>query len=273
MLEKIRYKNHVNEIIDMGTGTIFVNENDLHDFSWSVTSKNDRISAFKKGIVKKTIPLQIVCESEAEGIEIRNRIFEIMEKDVLAMQHGRFIIGDYYLKCYVTGSKKSEYLKNKGMMSVSLTVQTDYPEWVKETITTFNYGAGTQGTNLDYNNDFPYDYTSNLLGQMLENTSFKESNFIINIYGASTNPKVTIAGHDYEVNVTFAANEYLTINSIDKTIVLTKTDGTKVNCFNLRNRNSYIFEKIPAGTNLVGANGNFKFDITLLDERGEPKWI
>jgi len=272
MLEKIVYKNHANEVIDIGTGNIFVNENDLHDFVWSVTSKNDRISAFKKGIVKKTIPLQIICETESEGIAIRNRIFEVMEKDVLAMKHGRIIMGDYYLKCYVTGSKKTEYLKNRGMMTLTLNVQTDFPDWIKETTTTFNYGAGVAGSNLDFNNDFPFDYTSNLIGQSLENTGFVESNFVINIYGECTNPKITISGHEYKVTKHVAVNEYLTINSVDKTIILTKTDGTKVNCFNLRNRDSYIFEKIPVGTNTVAASGDFKFDITLLEERGEPKW-
>lgn len=272
MLEKMTYKNHVNETIGIGTDNIFVNESDLHDFEWTVTSQNDRISAFKKGVVKKTIPLQIVCSSEDEGIAIRNRIFEVMEKDILAKQHGKFIIGDYYLKCYVTESKKSDYLKNKGLMTLKLTVQTDFPSWVKETITTFNYGPGTQGPNLDYNNDFPYDYTSNLLGKALTNNDFVESNFIINIFGPCTNPKITIGGHDYEVQKEVLANEYLTINSIEKTVMLTQTDGTKVNCFNLRNRNSYIFQKIAVGINDVAANGEFKFDITLLEERGEPKW-
>lgn len=272
MLEKITYINHVNEVIDIGNGSIFVNENDLRDFAWSVTSKNDRISAFKKGVVKKAIPLQIVCDSEEEGIAIRNRIFEVMEKDVLAMQHGRITIGNYYLKCYVTGSRKSEYLKRRGLLTLKLTVHTDFPEWIKESTTTFNYGAGTAGTNLDFNSDFPFDYTSNLIGQSLNNTGFVESNFIIRIYGACSNPKITISGHDYEVSATFGADEYLTINSIDKTIILTKSNGTTVNCFNLRNRDSYIFEKIAVGMNTVAASGNFKFDITLLEERGEPKW-
>ncbi len=272
MLEKITYKNHVNEVISIGAGDIFVNENDLHDFAWSVTSKNDRISAFKKGIVKKTIPLQIACRSESGGLAIRNKLFEVMEKDVLAKQHGKIIIGDYYLKCYVTGSTKSEYLKSRGLMTLKLTVQTDFPSWVKETTTTFGYGAGKPGPSLDYNNDFPYDYTSNLLGRSLENTGFADSNFIIRIFGPCENPKVTINGHDYEVLKAFGANEYLTINSIDKTIVLTENDGAEVNCFNLRNRESYIFEKIAPGANLVAASGNFKFDITLLEERGEPKW-
>ena len=275
MLERITYKNHINEVIEIGRSNIFVNESDLHDFAWSVTSKNDRISSFKKGVVKKSIPLQIVCESESEGIRIRNQIFEVMEKDVLAMQHGRITIGDYYLKCFVTGSKKTEYLKSKKLMTVTLTVQTDFPAWIKETKTSFNYGssAALEGTDMDFNNDFPMDYTSNLLGQSLENTGFAESNFVIDIYGACTNPKIIIGGHDYEVTTEIEANEYLTINSVDKTIILTKSDGSKENCFNLRNRNSYIFEKIASGSNTVSSNSGFKFDVTLLEERGEPKWI
>lgn len=273
MIERLKYQNHMGEVIEFGKDGLYVNKSDIHDFAWSATSKNDRISAFKKGVVKKTIPVQIACGSEEEGLKARNRLFEIMEKDVLAMQHGKFILNGYYLKCYVVGSKKKEYLKNKSMMNVSLSVQTDYPMWVKETTTTFGYGQGHQGTNLDFNNDFPYDYTSNLLGQELNNTGFVPVEFRMNIYGPCIDPKVTIAGHDYEVTKEFLVNEYLTIDSREKTIVLTHVDGTKENCFNLRNRESYIFEKIPVGMNTVSNNGDFKFDVTILEERGEPKWI
>lgn len=273
MLEKITYKNHMNEVIDFGSGSIFVNESDLHDFAWSVSSKNGRISAFTKGIVPHTIPVVIVCDSEEEGLKIRNSLFEKCEKDVLAMKHGKIIIGDYYLKCFVTESKKTEYLKNTRTMKLSLKVTTDFPFWIKETTTTFNYGAGSEGTNLDFNRDFPSDYTSNLIGKDLVNTDFVASNFRINIYGACESPSVTIAGHEYSVNASVGTNEYLTIDSIEKTIVLTHSDGTKENCFNRRNRDSYIFEKIPSGVSTVANNGAFKFDVILLEERGEPKWI
>ena len=273
MIEKLIYRNHMNEEISFGQGGIFVNSNDLHDYAWNYTSKNDRISAFKTGIVKKAIPVVIMCKSEEEGIKIRNKLFEIAEKDVLTMQYGHIIIGDYHLKCYVTGSKKSKYLVNKMYMVTSLTVVTDRPSWIKETTTTFGYGQGSEGTNLDFNNDFPMDYTSNLLGKSLNNTGFIPSEFIMKIYGPCENPSVTIAGHEYQVNVSIESNEYLTIDSIEKTIVLTNKDGTKQNCFNLRNRESYIFEKIPSGLSGVStSSGHFKFDVTLLEERSEPKW-
>lgn len=272
MVEQIKYVNHLNEVIEFGTDGIYVNENDLRDFAWSITKKNEKITAFKMGVAKHAIPIYIMCRTEAEGIEKRNSIFEIFEKDVLSMKHGKIIIGDYYLKCFITGQKKSDYQQSKRYMELKATIQTDLPRWVKETTTTFNYGAGVQGKNLDYNNDFPYDYTSNLLSQVLNNTDFISTNFRMNIYGPCSNPKVTVAGHDYEVNVEFDANEYLTIDSVNKTIVLTHKDGATENCFNKRNRDSYIFEKMPIGISKVSNNGDFKFDITLLEERSEPKW-
>ena len=272
MIEQLKYVNHRGDVLEFGNGKLFVNENDLRDFAWDITSKNDKISGFSKGIVKKAIPIVLKCSTEEEGIALRNQLFEIFEKDVIAVSHGKFIIGDYYLKCFITECEKSNYLLSKNFMTLKVTVATDQPYWVKETKTTFGHHEGSSGGNLDYNNDFPMDYSSNLIGIALNNPDFVPSNFKIRIYGACENPTVTIAGHDYSVNARVAANEYLDIDSIGKTIMLTKSDGTKDNYFNYRNRDSYIFEKIPSGISNVSRSSGFKFEITLLEERGEPKW-
>lgn len=273
MIEQMRYTNHVNESLEFGTGSLFVNESDLHNFAWSVTSKNDRISGFRKGIVSKTIPVILKCNTEAEGIALRNKLFEVCEKDILAVKHGKLIIGDYYLKCYVTESKKSNYLLNDGYMTISVKISTDFPYWIKESTTKFGYGGETGGgTSLDFNRDFPYDYSSNMLDTELNNTGFVPTNFLMRIYGACKSPCVTIGGHNYEVAVDIEANEFLTIDSTNKTILLTGEGGATRNCFNLRNKESYIFEKIPVGMSAVARNGEFKFDVVLLEERSEPKW-
>jgi hypothetical protein len=83
---------------------------------------------------------------------------------------------------------------------------------------------------------------------------------------------VTIDGHDYRVDASIANNEILTIDSVNKTIVLTHEDGRTENLFNQRYRYSYIFEKIPPGQLNVASNSNFKFEVILLEERSEPKW-
>lgn len=274
MLEKFTYTNHMNEVLEFGKDSLYVNENDLRDFAWDITSKNDRISDFKKGIVSKTIPVILKCNSEAEGLIMRNRLFEVFEKDVLARKHGRLQIGDYYLRCYVTGSKKTQYLISKEYMLVTLTVQTDHAEWIKETTTNYDARVNDSSTHLDYPYDYEFDYKNGFAEMDVNNTSLIASNFILTISGYVDNPTIYIGEHEYAVNVRVEAGEYLTINSADKTIVLTKNDGKQVNCFNQRNKDSYVFEKIPVGDNpIIAASSSLQFSITLLEERSEPTWI
>lgn len=272
MREKIIYKNHINESIAFGDADVFANENTLHDFEWTVTSKNNKISSLDKNIIKKPIPVVIKCSSDEEGIALRNRLFEICEKDVLAMKHGRLIIGDYYMQCFVTACKYSGYTASKQHAKLTLTIQTDYPYWVKETTTTFGFNSAIEGSNLDYNNDFPYDYSPNVLSDKLRNNDFVPSNFRMKIYGQCNNPSVYIAGHEYTVNMDVAEGEYLIIDSVNKTIILVDIDGKETNCFNLREKESYIFEKIPVGESNVSSSSSFIFEVVLLEERGVPKW-
>lgn len=281
MFEQIKFINHINEVMEWGKNGIFVNYNDLHDYSWGFTNDNNRISSFSKGIVQKSIPIVICCNSEEQGILLKNQLMEYAEKDVLALQHGKIIIGDYYLKCFITGSKKGDYLVDKGCMKATLTVTTDYPQWVKESTVSFRTDGSvvtdepteTSGKrNFDFNYDFPYDYTSGMRKKTLNNTGFVGSNFKLIIFGPAVNPAVHIAGCTYKVNCDVQEGEYLTIDSLAKTVILTRSDGTEVNEFNQRNRASYIFEKIPSGNNPVTCDGDFGFDVILLEERSEPKW-
>lgn len=274
MIEKAIYTNHLGESIRMdGSSGIFCNAGDLRDFAYSVTTKNGRISAFSKGVVKKTLPVVVACPSARAGTEARNRLFEVMEKDVLAGSHGRITIGDYYLRCFITGSAKTDYLYHKGYIKLSLSVETDFPEWIRETVFAFGYGdAGGAGKSLDFNRDFPSDYASNLMGRSLCNAGFMPVNFRLVVYGAAENPALAVGGHLYQVDAVLQANEFLTVDSVGKTVILTHTDGSTENLFNSRNRDSYIFEKIPPGVSLVSLDGCQKADITLLEERGEPEW-
>lgn len=277
MLEQLKYKNHLNEVFEFGKDGIYVNTGDLRDYEWSVSTKGRRISSFDYSVGKKKLPVVIVCDTEAQGIEARNKLFEVVEKDVLARKHGQIIVGDYYLKGFVTASKKSNYLLQKRLMEAELTISTDFPYWVKETTTPYSMvGAaatiGESGEFLDYPIPFPHDYYCDLNTKPLVNSNFVASNFRLIIYGTCVNPTISIADHIYQVNCTVEANEYLTIDSATKKIFITGNDGTVRNVFNLRNRASYVFEKIPTGSNVVSWNGNFAFDIVLLEERSEPKW-
>lgn len=274
MLEQLIYKNHINEVFEFGKNGIFVNTSDLHDYDWSVTKNGNKISALSRQVSTRKLPLIILCKTEQEGIAARNRLLEVVEKDVLAMKHGQVIVGDYYFKCFVTKSAKKDYLQTDRFIRIDLTLSSDRPYWVKERVTPFRTDVGGDGTGigLDYPHDFPFDYFSTMASTQLVNDGFVASNFKIIIYGACSDPSISINDHVYQVECDVLENEYLTIDSAQKKIYVTTNNGTIVNKFNDRNKASYIFEKIAAGTNIVTWTGAFGFDVILMEERSEPKW-
>lgn len=272
MVESVVYRNHLNETFEFGKNGVFVNESELHDFAWNITKKNNMIAAFDYAVSTRKFPVTIICASEAEGIARRNALFEVTEKDVLALEYGRLYIGDYYFKCYVQKSVKKNYLASKRYMTVTLTLATDCPYWVRETSTVFTASGGA-ADGMDYPHDYAYDYGNDTIAKTIVNSGIVASPFRLAVNGPCINPAIYIAGHLYQVNVTVAEGQYLLIDSAAKTITLQANDGTKTNVFNSRNKDSYIFEKIPAGANIVSWTGDFAFEVTLLEERSEPKWI
>lgn len=274
MLERLKYKNHRNETFDFGIDGIYVNANDLRDYKWTVTERNNRFASFDRAPASKTLPVVIMCDTAEKGIAARNKLFEVVEKDVLAAKHGQIIIGDYYYRCFVTENKKSKYMQTERKMVVDLTVVSDFPYWVKESTYTLENSSGSAAAiGEDYALfDYPHDFAGTNQLTSLVNANFVASNFRLIIHGAVTNPTVYIGGHKYNVNCTVGEGEYLTIDTVAKTVVLTRQNGETVNQFKNRSRESYLFEKIPSGKVDVSWDGTLAMTIILLEERSEPKW-
>lgn len=273
MLEQLKYINHLGKGFEFGKNGIFVDASDLHDYEWTVTTKNNKVSALERIVRTHKLPIVIMCETEEQGIKARNDLYEVVEQDVLAMQHGKIIVGDYYLRCFVTKSRKHNYLLSERHMKAELSLTSDFPYWVKETTVSFDASGSTGGSYLDYGFDYPVDFKADVQNTQLLNKGFAPSNFRLIIEGACNNPVVYIAGHPYQVNCSVPAGEHLTIDSSAKKIYITNNTGEVTNVFNSRSRDAYIFEKIPAGSSSVSWDGNFSFEIVLLEERSEPEWI
>lgn len=271
MLEKIIFRNHINEEIQFGEGGLYLNNNDLHSYGWDYISRNDKISFFTRTIVEKALPVRVKCDSRNAGYQLMNDLMEKADKDILSREPGKLIVGDYYLNCYLSRNTKESYDLQNGIFYAELTVITDQPSWVKETTQKFDPGSGGSGQNLDFPFDFPYDFASPSASTEIQN-GFSDSDFKLTIYGEVTDPAITIGGHAYQITGHVDDNEYLVIDSREKTITLVEEDGTQVNWFSKRNRANYIFQKIPSGTSSVLWSGDFIFDVTLFEERSEPKW-
>lgn len=274
MLEQLKYVNHLNESFEFGHGGIYADESEIRDFEWTISKKSDRITDLSRSIARRRLPVVIICDTEEAGLAARNRLFEVTEKDALAKQYGRLYVGSYFLRCFVVKSQKKEYLKSKRILRLTLTLATDNPYWISENTLNFIPEAeiGTVGKFADYPMDYRADYYADVFNSELKNANFIASNFRLIIYGACSNPAVTIGGHTYQVDCDVGDGEYLTIDSANKTIILTAIDGTQTNKFNDRSRDSYIFEKIKVGASEVTWDGSFYFDFVLVEERSEPKW-
>lgn len=272
MLEKITFKNHIGETIDFGSGGLYLNNNELRSYKWKYSAKNNKISYFSRDVQVKKLPIVVVPDTRATGNDIMNRLMELADKDVLAKEPGRITAGEYYLDCYLFSSEKSRYELKDGVFYADLSVVTDKPSWIKETTQIFNKYTPGDGF-LDHPFDFPYDFTSPSKIRQLENIGFTDSDFKLIIYGEVTDPTIYIGGYEYSVTGHIGAREYLEIDSRAKTVVLVQNNGERVNWFRYRNKENYIFKKMPAGISSVSWQGTYRFDVVLFEERSEPKWI
>ena len=279
MLDNFIYEDHLGRRFIGRENRVFLNYNDLRDYSWSYDTINSRISRFYRPITNRKLPLVIICENAEAAITVKNRLLELAETDIEARKPGKIYIGDYYTNGYITASVKTEYLIAKHYCKIELKLTSDDPMWYRDQHFVFNPSQIAHiGNGMDYGLsgqggfDYPYDYSFSEKGKTIVCDSVRGSAVKLRIYGEATNPTVVIGGHTYGINGTIQAGESLLIDSIAKTITLTTASGSKENWFDKRNRDSYIFEPIPSGQHFATWDGSFAFDLIVIEKRSEPRW-
>ena len=274
MLDKFIFENHLGQRFEGLPNGVYLNYSDLRDYAWSYETINNRISRFYRGITSRKIPLVVYCNSAEEAVSVMNRLHELAETDIVEKIPGKIFVGDYYTSGYITASAKSNYLIRRKYCKIDLTFTSEDPTWYREQLHPFFPSTGNDigSGGVDYPYDYPFDYSVSLNGRQIMCNSVGSSAFRLLIYGEATNPAVIINGHTYKVNGTIAKGETLLIDSVNKTITLTTASGKKVNWFDNRWREEYIFEPLPAGQSTVTWAGSFGFDLTIIEKRSEPKW-
>ena len=248
---------------------------DLTDYDNVEIESNGKIAGFTKEITERKLNIDIISSSKETTQELCNKLNEVFEKDIYNDVAGKIYINDYYMRCFIKSCKKSK--RGNGVIrSYEYTLITDYPFWIKET--TYQYLAeppeAVKYTDLEAGimfPEFPFDFAPVRGEKILENPSFAESNFIMTIYGFAEGPQVSIAGHPYRVETTIYEGERLVIDSKKGTVKKIGRLGEVVDCYNARQKDYSVFKKIPAGLNVFQWSGGFGVDITLFDERSEPK--
>lgn len=275
MLERFVYENHLGQRFAGLENGVYLNYNDLRDYSWSYESINSRISRFYRAVRNRKLPLVVACNSEAEALLVKNRLHEYAEKDIAARMPGKVYVGDYYTQGYITASTKSNYLINDRYCHIDLTLTSDNPAWYREQKHVFIPGTNTESDisgGVDYPFDYPFDYALSMVGRRITCDAIGSSAFKLVIYGEVENPAILIGSHLYAVTGRLKAGETLLIDGVNKTITLTTAQGVQVNWFDKRVRESYVFEPIPTGQSIVSWSGTYGFDLIIVEERSEPRW-
>ena len=201
-----------------------------------------------------------------------NNLHEDFERDVRMMTPGRVYWGSYYINCYISDSM-TEPSENNVNPRNTVKIFCPHPFWIREAKMSFVTQEAPIGqTFLDYDYDYDYDYFFGTQGLATWDTGSPfASDFKMTIFGAASNPRVTINGYPYQVNDTIAAGDYIVIDSRANTVTKYLSGGSQVNIFDLRDKTHSVFEPIPGGNLTLIWSGTFGFDLTLYQERSEPR--
>lgn len=266
----LKYVNHLNETIEFYSENYFVDSYKIRDYAWNYDKDFNKIKNFNRiGVGSKKLTVSVLASSTQAAFTLYNSLFETFEIDVLAQSPGKFYIGDYYFTGFVSESAKSSYSSSQNLLTLDLTIISDTNIWTRETSYSFLKDQLISGHGYVYG--YPYNYASSA-NKSFSNDSLADSNFKLTIYGAASSPSVYLGGHLYSIETDIESNEYLVIDSKNKTAQKVQADGTRVSVLAYRDRDNYIFQKIPTDLVSVSWNNNFGFDITIFDERSEPKW-
>lgn len=271
-LEKIRFENNRGETFSTGSDGIYANQSDLRDYDWQYSVNNNKIGSFTMDAKEKTIPIRLAVPPGESTMSIRDRIIDITSQDIDDEKPGRFIVGDYYLECFVVGVSYGRYLRER-YCEFDLKIATDSPRWIKEQKKTFMKENIYDETGIDFPFDFPFDFSVSNIMRRINNDSRSSADFMMMIYGPCVRPVITIGETMYDVNVVLGEGELLQIDARKKTITKIGTTGTRTNVYSKWVKESgYIFQPIPAGETNVNWNDDFGFDITLYQRRSTPPW-
>ena len=237
-----------------------------------------RIKRFYKDAQESELTLEILADDAEQYNEIMRQMTRCFEYDIRTMQPGKLWWNGFYKEVFITEVEYEGFEELLESVTKKLVVLSTYPYWTKENVFSFLASDDTAGT-LDYPYDYGsaagtgFDYDQSAATDTITNDAVHESNFEIVFYGPVENPQIAISGHYHTLYTTLSTGEYARINSRTKKITKTGANGTRENIFRTRDRDSYVFQKVPPGLIAVNRARTMGVDVIIYDERGEPEWI
>lgn len=273
---KLIYENSRGKEINLLSTGIRLKTANLSGYKWDYESRQRQygidISKFTKGTMEYDVEI-VFRGTQKERRERLEEFCETTEADILSKTPGKLKKGTEYINCYIISSSTEP--GDRGTWAIkNATILAPYPFWIQEISQEFYPQREVLPEDgLDYPHDYRYDYTGRKKGiKRWHIDHYTGSEFKMTIYGACTDPRITINGYPYEVYDTLEKNEYIEIDSRGNTVKKYLSNGAVKDIYDLRAKGKSIFEKIPEGDLQIAWSGDFGFTITLYLERSEHRW-
>ncbi len=212
------------------------------------------------------------------------RLLALAFGDLESGTPGTYRVGDWSIGCYLL--KGEAYSSMAGWAGWKVKLYAPDPVWRRETSVSLLPASGedVSGEVLDYPHDYPHDYgVSSAPGAEILVPGHLPCDLRIRFFGYAVAPYVRIAGNTYQVNVTVPDGGYLTVDPLRKSsmagdsVVLTGPYGEAQDVFSKRLRGaegsgSYIFQRVPPGSQQVTWPQSFGVDLTVIERRAGLPW-
>lgn len=273
-VERATYTNSKGDVLVFGENGLYIEESEINGWKISHKELNGKIIGFESGVNSFPLKAVILCDTDEQANKIRNRIHDITVYDIATETPGVLECRGYKLNCYINDSTPSGYTEWLAFGDIQLNVITDEEYWTRINHHEFRIGdIESVYEGIDFEYDFEHDLGNPSRLFRIDNTASLPSDFIFTIYGDIGTPSIRINGHEYSCDVSVPYGNKLVIDSMNRTIILTN-DYFDNNVYHTRNKDSYIFEKLPPGKLYVQfENGEFDLDVDIIEQRKEPLWI
>ena len=277
----VKYQNHNGESVVLhGDGVSFMDLNTLRSYKWSFSTSNrpNGMGGIASNFARRPLEKTIRVSSHTGTLDalhaLENRIQAVSEPDIIDEEAGRLYVGDQYITCFISGGNPVDYVKAGRYAEVEFTLLIVEPYWCTETVTVFNKATNgaSDTTAKKFPLRFPYRFTTGYANAKLNNLHYAECPMIITIYGPVQNPSITIGDTIYNVSSQVATGSRLVIDQTRHSIDIVNSIGEKTSVFNSRNKNYDIFKALPAGENSVQHSGDFKFSVSVVQQRSGLRW-
>jgi len=276
----LKYINHRGAELDLSDWPLVLQSDSLFDYEWQYNATNTgsqggSISSFYRDVSVIEAALCVYSTSNVEFAAAMNRFFDVVETDVAATRPGRLVLPDnYYFPCYIVASHESGWRQGIRTNMKGIKIVSEYPWWCLNV--DYSFGPNSDAAMieydfLDYPVDYDIDYSVFRSIKFVQNNSIEPANFRMVIFGPVENPVIRIGENIYQIEIQLYANEWVTIDSRDRTIIYHHAAGYDEPAFNSRQKAVSIFNPIPTGFNVI-TEVNCFFNITIYEGRSAPIW-